>query len=271
MTLTFALQPASHGDNDINPPKGTRLITVAEMKLVDGVTIRYRRHWPLSFIEENVARCRQQKKLYTLLVVGGDEADPTKEAHLQKIEALIKTLAAKYAADPLCWGVHVTGCSQQKKPATKTKPHEGHSEELFWGRPMPAKVLDANIRLINAWANAFPRQQILLAGSANDPAAMQRLINQGILAAPQRFAYKINSLSPKTAVTGWAGTDLIVEAARLKANIAFEMLQPSNHSKFGGTWQQMLDKKAALEKRAGRKAIYVAVYKPDLAKAGGLK
>jgi hypothetical protein len=259
---TFALQPVDAAALKPLGQKGSTRITEAQLKLVDGLTIRTRRDWPLSVVDDGVKLCRKLGKQYTILVIGGDVPDPTKESHLASVEGLIKTYAAKYAGDPLCWGVHVTGCS---KWISATK---GHSEELFWGRPMPPKVLAANKRLITAWAAAFPKQRIILAGSANDPAAMRELIKHGVKVAPGRFVYKINSLSPKTPVTGWAGTGLIVEAAKAGGDYGFEMLQPSNHPNFSGTWAQMLAKKAGLEKRAGEPAVYWAIYKIDIAKAG---
>lgn len=256
----FALQPAAQSKNDLSAPKGNRLITPAELKLVDGLTIRYRRHWSLSFIEENVLRCRAAKKLYTLLVVGGDVKDPAGSSHLLRLEQLIDTLGAKYASDPLCWGVHVG------------LPPYDHSEELFWGKPMPKAAISGNKRIMAAWATAFRPQMKLLAGSANDPAAMRLLIEEGdYLCGVGRFLYKINSLSAKTVTKGWAGTDLIVDAAKAGAEIGFEMLCGSNESRFGGTWAKAMANKATLEKRAGKKTAYLAVYKADLAKVGGGK
>lgn len=252
---TFALQPAAQSKNDLSQPTGARLISAAELSLADGLTIRYRRQWPLSFVAENVARCRKAGKLYTLLVVGGDVKDPTKESHLRSLEQLINSLGYQYASDPLCWGVH---CGL---------PPEGHSEELFWGKPMPSKAITANKRIIATWGAAFPTQRMLLAGSANDPAAMRQLIAYGVT-TPDRFIYKINSLSAKTTTTGWAGTDLIVDAAKAGAGVGFEMLDASSASRFGGTWSQAMAKKAAIEKRAGKKTAYVAVYRGDLAKLG---
>jgi hypothetical protein len=252
---TFALQPAAQSKTDLSPPRGNRLITPAELKLVDGLTIRYRRHWPLSFIEENVARCRAAGKLYTLLVVGGDVKDPAGSSHLLRLEQLIATLGAKYATDPLCWGVH---CGL---------PPYGHSEELFWGKPMPAKALTANVRIIRAWTAALPNQVKLLAGSANDAKAMLDLIDFCQRETVGQFVYKINSLSAKTDLE-WLGVRLVVEAGKLDALIGFEMLCGSNESRFGGTWSMAMVNKRAIEKRAGKKTAYLAVYKPDLAKAG---
>lgn len=259
MSLSFALQPAAASKTDLSAPRGNRLITPAELKLVDGLTIRYRRHWSLSFIEENVLRCRDAGKLYTLLVVGGDVKDPTGSSHLLRLKQLIVKLGSLYSTDPLCWGVHVG------------LPPQNHSEELFWGKKMPVRAINANEDTIEAWYESFPTQMQLLAGSANDPAAMRDLIQFGVGGSGDRFIYKINSLSAKTATTGWAGTDLMVEAAKMGAGIGFEMLDNSSASRFGGTFAQAMAKKAALEKRAGVKTSYLAVYKGDLAKAGGLK
>lgn len=252
--MNFALQAAAQSKTDLSPPRGNRLITDAELRLVDGLTIRYRRHWPLSFIEASVLKCRHLKRHYTLLVVGGDVKDPAGSSHLLRLEQLIENLGGLYAKDDLCWGVH---CGL---------PPFDHSEELFWGKPMPTKAINANVRIMRAWLKAFPGQMQLLAGSANDPEAMRQLIAYGVGIAGERFLYKINSLSAKTATTGWAGTELVVDAAKVGASIGFEMLDNSSASRFGGTWQQAMAKKAAIEKRAGVKAAYCAIYKGDLAK-----
>jgi hypothetical protein len=253
--MNFALQPAAQSKTDLSPPRGNRLITPAELKLVDGLTIRYRRHWSLSFIEENVLRCRDLGKLYTLLVVGGEVKDPTAASHLNSLEKLIAVLGSKYADDPLCWGVH---CGLPPKP---------HSEELFWGKPMPGKAMEANWRTIRAWTKAFSDQVKMIAGSANDVKAMLDLMEFGQEESSGQFLYKINSLSAKLD-TDWVGARLISEAAKLGLFIGFEMLCGSNESRFGGTWAKAMANKAAIEKRAGKKTNYLAVYKADLAKAG---
>lgn len=255
----FALQPGNDQAKIPLGQKGSTRITAAELKYADGLTIRGRRNWPDSFWAENVTFCRQQKKPYTLLLMGGDEADPTKESHLASVESQVKRLAAKYATDPLCWGVHVTGCSKS-----------GHSEELYWGKPMPAKVIAANKRLISAWAAAFPSQRIILAGSANDQNAIRDLIRYGVKAAPGRFVYKMNAMSPKPNLS-WAGNTLLIDAAKLGADIGYEALQPSNHQKFGGTWAQFVAKTLEIERRAGEKFVYEAIYRYDLPRVGGLR
>lgn len=66
---------------------------------------------------------------------------------------------------------------------------------------------------------------------------------------------------------GVAGSTRITEAAKSGAGIGFEMLCGSNESRFGGTWSQAMAKKAAIEKRAGKQASYLAVYRGDLGKA----
>jgi len=251
---TLALQPAAQSKNNATAPTGNRLITDAELKLpgVDGVTIRYRRGWDIDFIAQNVARCRKLNKLYTLLVVGGEVKNPLTESHLSGLEKLIGQLGKLYAKDSLCWGVH---CAV---------PPYDHSEELFWGKPMPAGAIRANQRIITRWNIEFPMQMKLLAGSANDVAAMQTLIEGGVdECGPDRFLYKINSISAKLDLT-WSGVGLLVWAAAYGAQIGGEMLDASTASRFGGTWKQAMAKVAAIEKKAGKKFAYLAPYRQDL-------
>lgn len=248
--MIAALQPAAQAKNDKSEPRGTRLITASELARVDMLTIRYRRHWRFEFIAENVRRCQAADRFYTLLVVGGDVKDPTRTDYRQSLEALIDKLGAEYSDDPLCWGVH-----------TAVPPYN-HSEELFWGRPMPRSAINVNLAIMSQWRWCFPNQKQILAGSANDPNAMKELIAHGMGLGD--FVYKINSLSAKTATTGWAGTDLLVHTAKVGGDIGFEMLCGSNEKRFGGTWAKAMTKQAAIEKRAGKKAVYLAKYKADI-------
>lgn len=259
----FALQP---GNAEALRPLGTRgstRITEAELRRTEGLTIRIRREWiwrdgkwDFSFVDENVALCRKLGKPYTLLVMGGGP-NPLDPYNLGWYASAARELGKRYADDPLCYAAHVTGCS----PA-------GHSEEQFWKRPMPPRAIAANKMLIDEWAAAFPRQWILFAGAASDPAAMRELVRYGVAAAPGRFVYKINSLSAKLDLDWqgkrWQGVKLMVDAAKLGARIGFEALDNSAASRFGGSWPQALAKKAEIEKRAGSKAVYLAKYRGDL-------
>jgi hypothetical protein len=253
----FALQPGNDQAKIPLGQRGSTRITEAELRLVDGNTIRIRPQWiskngrwDFSFPDSCVATCRKLNKKYTLLLMGG-ASNPTSTASLTFYDAAWKELGRRYASDPLCVGVH---------PGV---PPAGHSEELFWGRPMPTHAMAANKRMISVAVAAFPRQMIIIAGSANDPAAMRELIRYGVAIAPGRFVYKINSLSAKSDLN-WIGTGLVVEAAKSGADFGFEMLDASSASRFGGTWQQAMAKKSALESRAGKKAVYLAKYRGDI-------
>jgi hypothetical protein len=261
---TFALQPGN--DQALIPlgQRGSTRIDEKELKLVDGNTIRIRPQWiskngkwDWSFPDSCVALCRKLNKQYTLLLMGGAN-NPTSTASLTFYDAAWKELGRRYAADPLCVGVH---------PGV---PPAGYSEELFWGRPMPTHAMAANKRMTAVSVAAFPRQMIIIAGSANDPAAMRELIRYGVSIAPGRFVYKMNAMSPKPNLD-WMGNTLLIDAAKLGADIGYEELQPSNHSKFGGTWVQFVAKVKEIERRAGERFVYQALYRYDLAKAGGLK
>lgn len=260
----FALQPGN--DQAARPlgQRGSTRITEAELRKADGLTIRLRREWlwhddgkgnwkwDFSVPDSNVTLCRKLGKKYTLLLMGGgpNPLDPYSRGFYA---SAARELGRRYSSDPLCYAAHVTGGSPT-----------GHSEEQFWLRPMPPLAIVTNKGLIDEWSTAFPRQLILFAGAASDPAAMRELIRYGVAKAPGRFVYKINSLSAKTATSGWVGTDLVVEAAKMGAGIGFEMLDNSSAARFGGTWQQAMAKKAAIEKRAGNKSVYLAKYRGDL-------
>lgn len=265
--LNFLLQPAGQSSTDLSPPNASRRINVAELKSrhAAGMTIRLRREWKnptaLDFLAECVARCRDLGKLYTILVVSGDVDAPTAETHLVARERFIDRLAALYAADPLCWGVHA-GVS-----------YAPHSEELFGdkNKRLSPAMIAANQRLIKYTAQAFARQVIITAGAANDPAAMRQIFRYGIAVAPGRYLYKNNAMSAKSPVD-WASNVLVIEAMKLGARGGFEMLCGSNESRFKDpkdkTPQSQLYAKAMavvaeIEKRAGKKIDYLAPYRAD--------
>lgn len=257
---TAALQPGN--DTALNGPGR---ITESELKRVDLLTIRIRPQWlvksgkwDFSFVDQNVALCRKLNKKYTLLLMGGGPK-PLDPYNRGWYASAARELGKRYSPDPLCYAAHVTGASPT-----------GHSEELYWGRPMPSLAKVAIKELIREWAAAFPRQWIILAGSANDPAATRELISYLVSVAPGRGVYKMNAMSPRPNLD-WAGNTLLVDAAKLGADISYEELQPSNHPKFGGTWAQFVAKVKEIERRAGKRFVYQAIYRYDLAKAGGLK
>lgn len=258
---TMLLQPLFHADNQRKPPEGSRRISEAELRQVEGMTIRIipqflsvNGKWDFKFVDECVALCRKLGKGYTLLLAGGGN-DPLSEANLAFYESAAKALGERYSADPLCWGAHVTGASPT-----------GHSEELFWGRPMPPAALAAVKRLTLAWATAFPRQVIPLAGTANDVDASRELIAYGNKVAPGRFLYKNNAMSAKSPLD-WASNTLVIEAGKAGALIGFEMLDNSSAQRFGGTFEQSMAKVDAIEKAAGKRISYLAIYRGDVAKA----
>lgn len=257
---SFALQP---GDG--------RTISEAQLKLpgVDGLTIRIRPEWiskngkwDWTFPDASVARCHKTNDAYTLLLMGGAK-DPLKESNLAFYESAAAAMGQRYASDPLCVGVHCTGSSPS-----------GHSEELFWGRPMPSDAKAATRRMIDAWTAAFPQQVKLLAGSANDPAAMQELIRYGVQKAGGRFLYKSNAMKASTDL-GWQGNQLVVWAAKNGAMPGWEFVGSWTHERqrFGGPFQKAFDNMDVLTDQAGlmRRQSYRAVYGPDLNLLGGVK
>ncbi len=259
---TFALQPASNSQSALDPPKGSRLITLSQMNLpgIDGTTIRSRKTWPWSFVDNCAATARQAGDMWTWLPCGGDERDPKTgrdvtltEKSLSARFQLYRDGAARYRADPFLYAVHAT------------VPPLGHSEECFYGKRMSAAAKDAQKMVISVAASSFPRQKIIWTGSAEDPAANLEIIRYGVKAAPGRFVYKMNAMSPKPN-WNWAGTTLFYDAVKAGADIGFEQLQPSNHPSFGGTWQQFVAKVAEVERRAGKPFAYRAIYPGDLRK-----
>ena len=254
---TFALQPASNSQSALDPPKGNRLISLDEMNLsgIDGTTIRYRRNWPLSFIDGCVKTVGRANDKWTLLVCSGDVTYPTAESNLREWEALIAELGHKYASDLTPWGVSCSGVTPK-----------GTSEERHWSTITPA-IEAADKRLINAWAQNFPGKKLLFAIGNKDDSGMKRLITYAMQRAPGRVVVKHNAMKADTNINA-NHNQLVIWAGKQGAEIGFEMVGSTLESRFGGTYKQMMAKVAQVEKLAGKKVSYLAPYKPDLAKVG---
>lgn len=255
---TAALQPGNDGAKIPLGKRGSTRITEAELRLpgVDLLTIRTRKTWSDSVLDQCVATAKKTGDRWTWLPMGGDETSPLSASNLAAREQLYRDVGRKYGLDPTLYAVHAFVAPS------------GHSEECFYGRPMPRAAIEAQKRIVTVAAVAFPSAKIIWTGSANDPNANLEIIRYGVKAAPGRFVYKMNAMSPKDNL-GWAGNTLLVDAAKLGADIGFEALQPSNHPKFGGTWSQFVAKVKEIERRAGKRFVYKALYRFDLAKAGG--
>lgn len=258
----FVLQPGNSQAAIPLGQRGSTRITEKELLKSQGLTIRLRPEWiwingkwDWKIADSNVALCRKLNKAYSILLMGGGP-DPLKASNRAWYISAIRALGERYGSDPLCYAYHVTGGSPP-----------GHSEELFW-RPMSPVCLAFNKELISESAKAFQDQYILLAGAATDPTSMRALVKHGVEVAPERFVYKINSLSAKTDLdwTGkrWKGIVLMADAAKEGAGIGFEMLDVSSAYRFGGTWPQAMVKKAAIEQWTKKKTIYLARYRGDL-------
>lgn len=256
---TCALQPASHDQDLLDPPRRGRLITLSQLRIngIDGVTVRGRRWdragkpWPLfDFIDSCQATVSKAGDKWTLLICSGDTPDFTSEENLAEWEVLIAELGRRYAKDPSLWGVHLTGCSPFRV-----------SEERHH-RITPA-IEAADRRLMRAWAKAFPSQILLFAIGLPDVAGMRRLIKYLLEIAPGRSLVKSNAMKSSTNI-GAPHNQLIVWAAQVGAAIGFEMVGADTN------WSRVRANIRAIEQQARKKITYLAPYPPDLTKAGGV-
>lgn len=247
----FALQPV----ND------TGRIKEADLRQpnVVGLTIRFKQNADgsvdFAYVDSRLQLARKTGDKYTLLMIGGG-ANPLDAAVLASRKAAAQALGARYASDTLCVGVHVA------------VPPQGHSEELFWGKPTPAAAMQANKDSIDYWTAAFPSQMKILAGSANDIAGMQSLILYGVQKTGGKFLYKMNALSEKVP-TNWDGMTIIRWAIDHGAQGGFEMLcgasaNGGDPTRFGSS--NVMDGIAKGVQVTGKpvSGLYLAIYPPDL-------
>lgn len=231
-------------------PGDGRVVTLAQLRMagVEGLTIRYTLKTDRKFIEQCIGRCRQTDVGYTLLCMSGDSREPWRETAVY--QNLAAVMGGLYGDDPLCRGVHVTGCT----------PY-GTSEEQHW--KVTPEIDAANRRLITAYSASFKKQAILFAGAGDDPAGMRKLIDFGVKAAPGRFLFKNNALKANTQITA-PHNQLVIYAGKQGAGIGWELVGSTLESRFGGTWEQAMAKAAEISKLAGQPVDYLGTYPPDL-------
>lgn len=256
----MALQPGSHDQKKLDPPRVGRLITVAQLNTpgIAGMTVRGRRFdaskpkpkpWPLiDFFDASQATAKKAGDQWTLLLMSGDTQNFTSEAYLREWEKLIAELGQRYANDPALWGVHPTGASPF-----------GVSEERH--HKITPAIEAADKRLMRAWAKAFPTQKLLFAIGNKDDAGMKRLIMYLKEIAPGRGVVKHNAMKSGTKLTA-NHNKLIVWAGQQGLDIGFEMVGADSN------WPKVKANIAAIEKQAGKRIVYLAPYRFDLAKAG---
>ncbi len=255
--MILALQPGSHDQDKLDPPKRGRLITLAQLRMggIEGMTVRGRRWdkaenpWPLfDFFDSCQATVQKAGDKWTLLVCSGDLPNFTSEANLVAWEKLIAELGRRYASDPSLWGVHLTGCSPF-----------GVSEERH--HKITPAIEAADKRLMRAWAKAFPAQKLLFAIGNKDDIGMKGLLYYLKEIAPGRGIAKHNAMKSGTSLDA-NHNKLIVWAGQNGLEIGFEMVGADSN------WPKVKRNIAEIEKRAGKKISYLAPYPPDLAKAG---
>jgi hypothetical protein len=252
----FILQPAAQSSGGLETPRGNRLVYAADLRQpgINGLTIRYRRHWPPQFIDQCRARVKEAGDQWTLLVCS-EPRTWYPPYYMAEWETLIADLGVKYAADPSLAFIHLTGVA----PNASEERHHQLTPELE----------AADKRLISAWIRAFPGKRFLFAIGNKDDAGMKRLIQYAMMLAPGRVVVKHNSLKASTNLS--ANHNRLVEwAGKQGAGVGFELVGSTLESRTGSL-QGAYDKGKEVARRAGKPISYIAWYPPDAAKVGGLR
>lgn len=274
----FALQP---GDPVVLKPGNRRLVTDAQLALppVAGLTIRARWSWvhprekqfDFSFLDAQIARCRQARKVYKILIMTGKDAAPEWlggpwhagapvpwSRELSDAYAdLVAALGERYADDPRLVGVHVTGPtypSAEMHPAPGIEEVKGYNDEAMIG---------AWRRSIDAYAAAFPEVACILSISVRPPARrfLEPVAAYGRQKLGPRLTLQHNALKASTDPRA-SHHAFIVQQAKHGVRTGFEMVcaAANNSLRFGS--REVRDG-IALGKSAG--GVYFDVYPPDLA------
>lgn len=123
---------------------------------------------------------------------------PWDPVYLKAFEELVTAVGQRYAADPYCAGVVLTGANYQsgeshlpKEPGDREKWNQ-----LNYLQHLPG----AYDRLIKIWANAFPSQQLCLHVSvpiSRDDGLLEGVIDRAAMAYPDRFTLQNCQLNGK--------------------------------------------------------------------------
>jgi hypothetical protein len=286
LAATVLMASAAHGAEPAGVfalLSGNRQSNVSETTLrlpqVAGLTIRDRWGWmqpsrfafDWSWTDRYVQLCRKVGKPYKLLVMTGRDGmspkwiggawhegapvpwSPELASHYS---AFVRSLAARYGADPLCVGVHITGPthpSAEMHPAPRLANVRGYSDE---------KMAQGWAQLIDIYAAAFPGVTCCLSISVQSPADRYVLAvcDYGRLRLGSRFAVQHNALKASTSPTA-PHHKLVASLAKQGVYTGFEMACSAvNEPKRFGS--RNVNDGLVIGRAAGGK--WFDVYPPDL-------
>jgi len=128
---------------------------------------------------------------------------PWDPAYLREFERFIRAAGERYASDPLCVAVAVTGANFQSAEAHLPKAPK--DREKWNALEYRDKLSKAYERYIDIFAGAFPRQQLCLhlsvAIDAKD-GVLEEAVAYGVQRQPDRFTLQNCQLSGRGANTG---------------------------------------------------------------------
>jgi hypothetical protein len=149
---------------------------------------------------------------------------PWDPAYLREFERLIRAAGERYASDPLCVAVTVTGANFQSAEAHL--PKEPKDLEKWKALEYGDKLSKAYERYIDIFAGAFPRQQLCLhlsvAVDAKD-GVLEEAVAYGMQRHPTRFTLQNCQLSGKGNNAGLFSYALIQKYAG-KAHVGYQSL-----------------------------------------------
>jgi hypothetical protein len=148
--------------------------------------------------------------------------DPIYQRNFSRV---IKQLGERYAGDPLCVSVVLTGVNFMSAEMHLPKTREDLAKWAALGN-YQEKLLDVYKKYTDEWARAFPKQEISLHVSKVldlPPEFCERIVDYGLSKYPERFTIQNCQLTGLREDTGMMSYDL-VQKYRDRAHHGFQSL-----------------------------------------------
>lgn len=232
-----------------------------------------------AFLDSQVARARKYSKRYILSIYTGNNAPkwlnvplyktapyPWDPAMLAAHGRMVAVLGVRYAADPYCVGVEISGPTRGPSGSLEMQLADGLTQQPGYS---PQRMIGAWTQCVDQYGAAFRNCALIsdggVAPGGRDATITQNVWNYMALAYPHQANFSHCALKANTSETA-VHHQLVVQMAVTGRRVGFEMVGPSVGGvnggngpvdRFGGTFAQAL----AIATRA--RAQWLKIYQGD--------